>query len=78
MTPAGPGVRGQKKLPRSQLLDPISALPPHPAKGKKEEKSREKDRQTEEERHLTHISLQDNHTKTIQLSHRPWGSKLIY
>ncbi len=45
---------------------------------RKKKKSQEKDRQTEEERHLTHISLQDNHTKTFQLSHRPWGPKVIY
>lgn len=78
MAPAGPSVTDQKKLPRSQLLDRISALLPHPEKIKKKKKSQEKDRQTEEERHLTHISLQDNHTKTIQLSHRPWGPKVIY
>ncbi len=76
MAPAGPGVTGQKKLPRSQLLDRISALLPHPEKRKKVK--RKTDRQTEEERHLTHISLQDNHTKTFQLSHRPWGPKVIY
>lgn len=46
MAPAGPGVTGQKKLPRSQLLDRISALLPHPEKKKRrKKKSREKDRQ---------------------------------
>ncbi len=35
MAPAGPGVTGQKKLPRSQRLDRISALLPHPEKRKK-------------------------------------------
>ncbi len=36
MAPAGPGVTGQKKLPRSQRLDRISALLPHPEKKSRE------------------------------------------
>lgn len=46
MAPAGPVVTGQKKLPRSQLLDRISALLPHPEKRKKEEK-KSRERQTD-------------------------------
>lgn len=59
MAPAGPGVTGQKKLPRSQLLDRISALPPHPEKGKKKKKKKEKksrERQTDRETFNAHFT----------------------
>lgn len=71
-------LRAKRNFPEANCWIGFQPFFPTQKKEKKKKKSQEKDRQTEEERHLTHISLQDNHTKTIQLSHHPWGPKLIY
>ncbi len=71
--------RSRRYRPKEASPKPTAGSPFSPSTPpRKKKKSQEKDRQTEEERHLTHISLQDNRTKTFQLSHRPWGPKVIY
>lgn len=70
------GCRPKEASPKPRAGSDFSPSTP-PSKGKKTERKRNSasERKTAEEGRppRTRISLQDNRTKTIQLSHRPWG-----